>query len=163
MELPTDDTINNDDTEYIDATADAYNFDEYDDVSGDGYNGAVDGVLDGVDLPDHDHEIPISENDSPFDNYQAHARRSGFSAVKRINCKMYDDKEIKYAQFVYSKAGKGNSRLLSKKTDCEARLNAKKANGWFLGCCQAIYEDFHDVVSFDTTYLVNRFNGLIAI
>ncbi|KAH6838092.1 hypothetical protein C2S53_001183 [Perilla frutescens var. hirtella] len=149
MELPTDNTIGED--EDVDATVDAHNLD--DDVSG-----AV------------DHEIPISGNgksqleggqvngsagpqpgmlyatiDSLFDDYQAHARRSGFSAVKRMNRKMYDDKELKYARFVCSKAGKRNSRLLLKKTNCKARLNAKKLmdGSWVVG--KIISEHNHDL------------------
>ncbi|KAH6762419.1 hypothetical protein C2S52_019852 [Perilla frutescens var. hirtella] len=149
MEPPTDNTIGED--EDADATVDAHNLD--DDV-----NGAV------------DNEIPTSGNgesqlvggqvngsagprpgmlyatiDSLFDDYQAHAKRSGFSVVKRTNRKMYDEKELKYARFVCSKAGKRNSRLLSKKTDCEARLNAKKLTdgSWVVG--KIISEHNHDL------------------
>ncbi|KAH6788003.1 hypothetical protein C2S52_007555 [Perilla frutescens var. hirtella] len=62
--------------------------------------------------------------DNLFNDYQEHARRVGFSVVKRTNQKAGED-DFKYALFVCSKFGKPMSQSASKKVMCKARINAK--------------------------------------
>ncbi|KAF2319342.1 hypothetical protein GH714_014920 [Hevea brasiliensis] len=109
--------------------------------------------------------------DRLYEFYKEHTRLKGFSVAKR--CASKGKGEMYRYQTIYCDKGRRpDAEKFTKRINCPVQVNAVlRDNGlWEVtkiilehnheldpSTSRVVYEEFHDVVSFDTTYLVNRY------
>ncbi|KAL8552760.1 hypothetical protein ACS0TY_001442 [Phlomoides rotata] len=85
---------------------------------------------------------PISE--SLFEAYQKHAKRKGFSIIKRT-CRKSGPMGYKYALMTCDKSRKSITHKTSKKVSCPARLNTIKQDDGSWIVSKVVSEHNHEV------------------
>ncbi|KAL2462187.1 Protein FAR1-RELATED SEQUENCE [Abeliophyllum distichum] len=110
--------------------------------------------------------MKFKELDEVFEIYKNYASRVDFSVRKR-NSKKGDDGFVRNFTFTCSREGRRTSNTSTSlkpqptiQTRCNARMTtvSDASGSW----CREAYKEFGDAVTFDTTYLTNRYDILLA-